>query len=81
MSNPSTVPPIAARTAAAMCSDDYLGMPALDDPSWQGASDASRSCIWEQWAFCYNDETRSVQAQHEDGEGFTSYRMGDWEAL
>lgn len=79
------VPPIAPRTAAALCSDDYTGIPALDDDMWQGASDNARSCYWEDqggaWAFCYDDESGMLSAQNEDGEGARAHESGEWEPI
>lgn len=76
----TNAPEIEPRTAAAMCADTHLGMPALDDWSWQGASDAARSCDYADWSFCYDDEKNRVDAQNAEGDVFTSYHMGPWEA-
>lgn len=72
-------PEIEPRTAAALCADEYTGMPAIDDDTWQGANDSARSTVWGDWCFCYDDETRSVRAINADSEVFYSYRMGPWE--
>lgn len=75
---PPIQPPIQPRTVAAMVADDYIGMPALDDPTWEGATDSSRSMVHEDWCFCHDDETERTEAINGEGEGWYSTGHG-WE--
>lgn len=75
-------PQIAPNTASVLCADEYTGMPAMDDPCWQGAGEDSRSTVWEGWAFCYDDQTGRIEAQDEDGNGYYAFRgQHEWEAV
>lgn len=66
-------PAIGPALAIALCEDEYTGMPALDDPSWAGATDASRCAYHEadgtHWGFCWNDESMRLDAVDEEGNG------------
>lgn len=72
-------PEIGYALAVALCEDDYTGMPALDDPLWQGATDSARSAIHGDWLFCWDDETGRLQAQHASGNG--AIWVEGWEPL
>lgn len=65
-----TTPPIGRTLAIAICEDEYTGQPALDSPSFQGATDSARSGIWDDYEFVWDDETGRLEAVGADGEGY-----------
>lgn len=81
-------PSISRALAIALCEDEFTGIPALDDPSWQGATDSARASWYDEsphneghvWCFCWDDETGRLEAINaETGEG-CFWGTDGWEA-